>query len=106
MELCLYTPGHFGVGLSACLLYSLMNVQEPMRIISKRNDKLEAVVADFVLSDDHMPVVSQEIKVIIPKFQSGTFSDLFTYIQMLVLRLCVANTCSLYFYTEYCTPKR
>ena len=94
MKFYLYSPGHFGVGLSACLLYSLINVQEPMRIISKRKDKLEAVVADFVLSDDHMPVVSQEIKVIIPKFQSGTFNGFFAYIQVLVLRLCVAQSCS------------
>ena len=39
--------GKFGVGLSACLLYSILNTLRPMRIVSKVSNTVSSIIADF-----------------------------------------------------------
>ena len=39
--------GKFGVGLSACLLYSILNTLKPMRIVSKIASETNSIIADF-----------------------------------------------------------
>jgi DNA topoisomerase VI subunit B len=58
--------GKFGVGLSTCLLYSLIKTNEPMRIVSKRMSQSESTVADFILNPRRQPSLSQEMKIILP----------------------------------------
>lgn len=69
--------GRFGVGLSACLLYSLTKNEESARIVTKRLHNIKATVADFILGEDGKPTVSQEIEVDLAKFRCGKIRHFF-----------------------------
>lgn len=67
----LHSFGRFGVGLSACLLYSLSKLSGSARIVTKQLHKEQSTVIDFVMGIHKKPMVSQEISVKIPNFVSG-----------------------------------
>lgn len=94
--------GRFGVGLSACLLYSLSKNEESARIVTKRLHNNQSVVADFIMGADGKPTLSQEIEVVLPKFRSGKFLLLNSihhqYCSLLVRIVCV----SMFFRINHC----
>jgi DNA topoisomerase VI subunit B len=66
------TAGRFGVGLSTCLIYSLVNTGTPMRIVTKCGAVMEATVADFSLDLAQNPVCVQSKSIALVGMQSGT----------------------------------
>jgi DNA topoisomerase VI subunit B len=66
------TAGRFGVGLSTCLIYSLVNTGTPMRIVTKSGAVMEATVADFSLDRAQNPVCVQSKSIALAGMQSGT----------------------------------
>jgi DNA topoisomerase VI subunit B len=66
------TAGRFGVGLSTCLIYSLVNTGTPMRIVTKCGAVMEATVADFSLDRAQNPVCVQSKTIALTGVPSGT----------------------------------
>lgn len=54
-----HTTGRFGVGLSTCLIYSLVHCNYPLRIISKTSTDTFCTVADFTLDSNGNPNMIQ-----------------------------------------------
>lgn len=66
------STGRFGVGLSTCLVYSLLKIGTPMRLITKCKDSLGATVADYSMDQSGNPSCVQNRSVNTNGFISGT----------------------------------
>ena len=65
--------GRFGVGLSTCLVYSLVSCGAPMRLVTKCKGADCATVADYTLDGTGRPVCAQSRSIDTPGgFPSGT----------------------------------
>jgi len=65
--------GRFGVGLSTCLVYSLVNCGAPMRMVTKCRGADSATVADYTLDRTGQPVCAQSRSIdTLGGFASGT----------------------------------
>ena len=53
-----YSTGRFGVGLSTCLIYSLIHSNYPMRIITKTQSDELCSVTDFILDNSGNPIAT------------------------------------------------
>lgn len=67
-----FNTGRFGVGLSTCLVYSLVKLGTPMRLITKCKDNLGATVSDYSMNTDGNPSCVQNRFVSTNGFLSGT----------------------------------
>lgn len=63
--------GRFGVGLSTCLIYSLINTNIPMRLVTKCKGVMHATIADFSLDEQGNPKSLQSCAVAVG-ISSGT----------------------------------
>lgn len=68
----MFNTGRFGVGLSTCLVYSLLKVGTPMRLVTKCKDSLGATVADYTMDHAGNPSCVQHQIVNTSGFVSGT----------------------------------
>ena len=66
------TTGRFGVGLSTCLIYSLVNTGVPMRIVTKGRADSGCTVADFSLDSSGSPVCVQSRNIEVSNLLGGT----------------------------------
>ena len=67
-----FSTGRFGVGLSTCLIYSLLNTSGLLRIVTKPSGNDAALIADFKLDARGEPTVVQSRDVAIDDFVCGT----------------------------------
>ncbi len=81
----LLSTGRFGVGLSTCLIYSLLNTPCLMRIVTKTRGSEEAVIIDFKLDAKGEPAVVQSKGVAIAELTCGTKISLYVPLQDLRL---------------------
>ena len=95
------TLGRIGCGLTTCLLYSLTNTNQPIRIISKRANEIKSLVTDFVLSTCELSIVSQETKVVIPQSQNGVCIIYSCSQSKFPLTLLICNRLKRYFDIEF-----
>lgn len=67
-----FNTGRFGVGLSTCLVYSLIKLGTPMRLITKCKESLGATVSDYSMDTNGNPSCVQNRSVNTNGFISGT----------------------------------